>query len=87
MARVSRVSGFQKNATKNVRRKKKNSYRFKIMYANCRGIKGKKASLKEIVEEINPDIIVLNETMYKSNEETKLKAYTAYTNNREGIVW
>ena len=54
------------------------------MYANCRGIKGKKASLKEIVEEINPDIIVLNETMYKSNEETKLKAYTAYTNNREG---
>ena len=53
------------------------------MYANCRGIKGKKDSLKEIVENIDPDIIVLNETMYKKNEETKLKAYTSYTNNRE----
>ena len=54
------------------------------MYANCRGIKGKKESLKEIVEDLDPDIIVLNETMYRSNEETKLKAYTSYTNNREG---
>ena len=43
------------------------------MYANCRGIKGKIVSLKEIVEKENPDVIVLNETMYKNNEETKLK--------------
>ena len=53
------------------------------MYANCRGVKGKKTSLKEIVEEIDPDIIVLNETMYRKNEESKLRAYTSYTNNRE----
>ena len=53
------------------------------MYANCRGIKGKKDSLKEIVEKINPDIIVLNETMYKKNERTNIRAYSAYTNNRE----
>ena len=43
------------------------------MYANCRGIKGKKESFKEIVEKINPDIIVLNETMYSKNE--KKQAY------------
>ena len=54
------------------------------MYANCRGAKGKKTSLSGIVEEIDPDIIVLNETMYRNNEETKLKAYKSYTNNREG---
>ena len=53
------------------------------MYANCRGIKGKKMSLKEIVEKVDPDIIVLNETMYQNNEETKLKAYKAFTNNRK----
>ena len=53
------------------------------MYANCRGIKGKKDSLKEIVESINPDIIVLNETMYKKNEKTNLKTYKSYINNRE----
>ena len=40
-------------------------------------------SLKEIVEETDPDIIVLNETWYKNNEETKLKAYKLYTSNRE----
>ena len=53
------------------------------MYANCRGIKGKKESFMEIVENTNPDIIVLNETMYKNNERTNIKAYKSYTNNRE----
>ena len=53
------------------------------MYSNCRGIKGKTVSLKEIVEKENPDVIVLNETMYRNNEETKLKAYKSFTNNRE----
>ena len=54
------------------------------MYANCRGIKGKKESFKEIVEKINPDIIVLNETMYSKNEKTSIRAYKSFTNNREG---
>ena len=54
------------------------------MYANCRGIKGKKDSFKEIVEKINPDIIILNETMYRNNERTNIRAYKPYTNNREG---
>ena len=53
------------------------------MYANCRGIKGKTDSLKEIVENINPDIIILNETMYKHNQESDIKTYKSYTNNRE----
>ena len=35
------------------------------MYANCRGLKRKQESLKEIVENIDPDIIILNETMYR----------------------
>ena len=53
------------------------------MYANCRGIKGKKESFNEIVEKINPDIIILNETMYTHNQETDIKAYKSYTRNRE----
>ena len=53
------------------------------MYANCRGIKGKKDSFKEVVEKINPDVIILNETMYRNNEKTNIQAYKSYTNNRE----
>ena len=54
------------------------------MYANCRGLKRKQESLKEIVENIDPDIIILNETtMYSNNEKTTLKAYKSYINNRE----
>ena len=53
------------------------------MYANCRGLKAKQESLKEIVEKIDPDIIILNETMYKNNDKTTLKAYKSYINNRE----
>ena len=40
-------------------------------------------SIKEIVEETDPDIIVLTDTWYKNNEEIKLKAYKLYTSNRE----
>ena len=36
-----------------------------------------------MVEKIDPDIIVLNETMYKNKENTKLKGYKSYTRNRE----
>jgi len=53
------------------------------MYANYRCIKEKTVNLKEIVEKENPDVIVLNYTMYRNNEETKLKAYKSFTNNRE----
>ena len=76
---------YYKQPTKNLktRRSRKKPAGYNIMYANCRGIKGKMVSLKEIVEKESPDIIVLNETMYKNNEETKLKAYKSYTNNRE----
>ena len=56
------------------------------MYANFRGIKGKKESFMEIVENTSPDIIDLNETMYKNNEITNIKAYKSYTNNREEKV-
>ena len=76
---------YYKQPTKKLkaRRSRKKPAGYNIMYANCRGIKGKMVSLKEIVEKESPDIIVLNETMYKNNEETKLKAYKSYTNNRE----
>ena len=64
--------------------KEKKSHSFKIMYVNCRGIKGKKDSFKEIVEKLNPDIIVLNETMYRNNERTNIRSYKPYTHNRVG---
>ena len=35
------------------------------------------------MEETDPDIIVLTDTWFKNNEETKLKAYKLYTSNRE----
>ena len=63
--RTSRKS-FKKYAKKLKTRRRKKPSGYEIMYANCRGIKGKIVSLKEIVKKDNPDIIVLNETMYKT---------------------
>ena len=60
-----------------------NNNDLKIMYANCRGVKGKVASLREVVGEINPDIIVLNETFLRNNEEISIKGYKPYNNTRE----
>ena len=44
------------------------------MYANCRGIKRKKESFEEIVEKIDPDIIILNETMYRNNKKNNYQS-------------
>ena len=35
------------------------------------------------MEKTNPDVIILNETMYRNNEQTKLKNYKSFTKNRE----
>lgn len=54
------------------------------MYSNVRGIKGKKESLIEIINEYKPQMFVITETLLKSNTGTKIDGYTFYGKAREG---
>ena len=48
------------------------------MYANVRGIKGKIESLKDIAEDLNPEIILLTETHLKQNAGVRMTGYTFF---------
>ena len=74
----------REKAKKNIKNNNRNTEKeIKIMYANCRGIREKTESLQEIMSEVDPDIVVLNETFYRKNEETKVRGYKSYTCSRE----
>ena len=48
------------------------------MYSNIRGMRGKKASLTEILHEKNPQIFLITETQLRSNTGTNIDGYTFY---------
>lgn len=50
---------------------------------NCRGIKEKQVSLIEIINNIQPEIILLVETFLRKGEKVNIKNYQSYNNNRE----
>ena len=54
------------------------------MYSNVRGIKGKKASLIEILSEHEPQVFLLTETLLRSNSGTSIEGYTFYSKARSG---
>ena len=56
------------------------------MYSNIRGIKSKKASLIEILEDINPHLCLLTETQMRTNTGFNIKGYTFFGRKREGKV-
>ena len=48
------------------------------MYSNIRGLRGKKASLTEVLHEKNPQIFLITETQLRSNTGTNIDGYTFY---------
>ena len=54
------------------------------MYVNIRGLKGKKASLTEILNDNKPHLFFLTETQMRSNSNEQFDGYTFYSRKREG---
>ena len=55
---------------------------FEIYYNNIRGVKSKINSLRSIIKERRPEMIVLVETWLEDKEEFMIEGYTPYRNNR-----
>ena len=54
------------------------------MYSNVRGIKSKKASLTEILNEQEPHVFLITETLLSTNNGTSIDGYTLYGKARSG---
>ena len=54
------------------------------MYANIRGLKGKKSSLTEIINDSKPHLFFLTETQMRSNSNEQINGYTFFSRKREG---
>jgi hypothetical protein len=63
--------------------KKTKDEQWNLIYANIRGIKGKRASLIEILENQKPQIVLLTETLLKTDMGMKLEGYTFFGKSRQ----
>ena len=54
-----------------------------IMYANVRGLKGKKTGITEILNQNEPHLFLITETQLRSNVTEYIKGYTFYGRKRE----
>ena len=55
-----------------------------LMYANVRGLKGKKTSITEILQQNEPNIFLISETQLRSNLAETFAGYTFFHKKREG---
>ena len=55
-----------------------------IMYANVRGLKGKKVGITEILQQQEPDIFLMSETQLRSDLTESFSGYTFFHRKREG---
>ena len=76
---INNQGDYTVNSDKRTKTKNEN---YKIMYSNIRGIKGKKASLTEILHEFNPHIFLITETQLTSNTGVSIEGYTFYSKCR-----
>ena len=76
-------------------RKKKVSYRgkgrknmkenvFTVLLSNLRGFKSKETSLRKIILEKSPSLVLMNETLLVGNMKVSIPAYTSWSRNRTG---
>ena len=56
------------------------------MYANVRGLKGKKTSITEILQQHEPNIFLISETQLRSNMAETFAGYTFFHRKREGKI-
>ena len=81
-----------KDRWKTKKRKKKPNERvkWKILYANIRGVQGKRVSLTEILDDLKPEVVLLAETLLYNNVGIKIKGYKffgqARVNNNGGGI-
>lgn len=68
----------------NVDKNTKNKSEWLVMYTNIRGMKGKKNSLIESLNDNNPQVFLLTETQLRSNIGMQIKGYQFYGQKREG---
>ena len=64
----------------------KKGIHWKMVYANVRGLKGKKASIIETLHDINPQVCFLTETQLRSNIGINIDGFCFYGRKREGKV-
>ena len=64
-------------------KKQKSTINWKIIYANSRGLNGKKQCITDILSEMKPEIMLLSETQLKSNTGVHFENYTFFGKNRE----
>ena len=57
-----------------------------IMYANVRGMKGKKTGITEILQQHEPHIFLIAETQLRSDLAVSFLGYTCFHRKREGKV-
>ena len=55
-----------------------------VMYANVRGLKGKKTSINEILHQHEPHIFLITETQLRSNMAESFSGYSFFHKKREG---
>ena len=55
-----------------------------IMYANVRGIKSKLVSLSEVLNDRNPHLFLITETLLQANSGIHINGYTFFGRKREG---
>ena len=60
-----------------------NDEEWSIYYSNIRGYKSKCESLTSIINGLDPNIIVLNETGLKFREKLKIENYKSFNRNRQ----
>ena len=57
--------------------------KWKIMYANVRGMKSKMTCVKDVLSEIKPDIALFTETHLTENKGVNVKGYTFFGEHRK----
>ena len=54
----------------------------KILHTNIRGLNSKKPSLNNIINQLKPDILTINETALKGNNKPNVDGYFSFFKNR-----
>ena len=77
-------SGGRLRSKNNRCRNFKKSDCWRIYHNNIRGYDSKQISLKAILSTVKPNVITLNETLYKGNKKLLIDGFKTYPRNRSG---
>ena len=58
-----------------------------ILHTNIRGYSSKKNSMKNIIQQIKPNVITMNEVGLRQNKKLSMRGYECYMRNRKNNVY